>query len=149
MTSKTIAALDKYFFTANQRKSLVGRTWSAKQFQRQFSRHFPFLAKVDMTDLKSRLGMIRIYNDLNKILRKRGMVMKSKDWYTSFTIIKDPGNKASYLTHKVQRISAYRNDLNAGLLAYGNNYSARLSADEVESIANEAPFIPGRVPYGR
>ena len=149
MTAKTIAALDKYFFTAHQRKSLVGRTWSAKQFQRQFSRHFPFLANVDMTDLKSRLGMIRIYNDLNKILRKRGMVMKSKNYYTSFTIIADPGKKSEYLSHKIQRISAYRNDLNYGLLSYNNAYTARLSVNEIEDISNEAPFIPGRVPYGR
>lgn len=149
MTTQTIQALDKYFFTAHNRKPLIGRTWTARQFQRQFSRHFPRLAKTNVNDFQSRLSMVSIYTDLNKILRKRGMVIKSSNYYTKFTIIKDPENKVTQINHTISRLSAYRNDLNVGLLAYNNSYSAKLDATEIESIEGEAAFRPGNVKYGR
>lgn len=145
MKRTQIKAIDKSLY--NMRSRLVGKTWTIQTFINRFDRYFPYLNEIDVTDYKSRMKAINAYTDLNKLLRKRGLAIKSSNFYSEFTVIEDAGKKVQSMRAKVQRISAAANDLNQGLFAFGGRYSARLSDTEIESFENEAAFYPGRISY--
>lgn len=132
------------------RTKLIGKRWTLRQFQKQFGRHFPKLATIDPSIFEGSTGRINAivaYTNLNKLLRKRGLAIKSHNYCRSFSVIEDPSLKVSYLASKIKRISAYRNDLATGIITHGSTYS-RLNTTEIESITSESDFYPGRVPYG-
>jgi hypothetical protein len=145
MTRRQIIALDKSLY--NMRSRLVGRTWTAKQFITRFNRYFPYIANVDVSSLQSRMKLVAAYTDLNKILRKRGLAIKSSNYYQSFCVVEDAGKKVQSQRAKVQRITASANDLNQGLFAFGGQYTARLTDAEIESFVDESAFYPGRISY--
>ena len=148
MTKTQLLALDRSLFTTHTTTIKPGHTWSFKEFQRRFKTHYPKLANLDCNNPQDWLAITSIYTSINKLLRKRGMAIKSSKYYSRFEVLEDASEKVTYLASKVQRITAYRNDLALGLMAHGGQYSARLDSTEIESIENEADFYPGRVPYG-
>ena len=145
MTRKQILALDRSLY--NMRSRLPGKTWTAQQFIVRFQRYFPYIANVDVSDFQSRWKLSAAYTDINKLLRTRGLAIKSSGYYTKFSIIEDAGKKVQRQRVVVQRITASANDLNQGLFAFGGQYSARQTAAEIDAIVGESAFYPGRISY--
>lgn len=145
MTAKQIRALDKSLY--NSRNNLVGRKWSAQSFITRFQRYFPSLAKIDLTTYESRINMVPVYTDINKILRKRGMAIKSHKYCREFSVVEDAGKKVTHQRNVVTRITASANELNQGLFTFGGRYAARLTKAEITSFSEESSFRPGRIPY--
>lgn len=145
MKKSQIKAIDKSLY--NMRSRLVGKTWSIQAFITRFDRYFPYLATIDVTNYQSRMQAINAYTDLNKLLRKRGLAIKSSNYYSEFTVVEDAGKKVQSMRAKVQRITASANDLNQGLFAFGGQYTARLTDAEIESFVDESSFYPGRISY--
>ncbi len=142
MTEQTIKAIDAHFYRT--RRTLPTKSWTIAKFIRTYSKYFPYLATIDTKDLQSRMKLVMAYTDLNKILRKRGLTIKSRNYYSSFYILPDASTKVQRQRTTVSRITASANDLNQGIFSYGSQYSARLSANEIETFSNEASFRYGR-----
>lgn len=145
MTAKQIKALDKSLHTSGT--SLTNRTWKFKGFQKRFSRYFPELATLDNTLMRDCLRIVGIQVDINKVLRKRGMAIKSSGYYNTFTVVENTSKKVEQLDNKVNKITHYRNELNEGIFNYRNSYSAKLDSTEIESIVNQASVQVARIKY--
>ena len=144
MTRNQLLALDKSL----SRTNLKGKVWTFTQFRKQFGKIFPQLNAINpyIYEGTGRIRTVSVYSDINKVLRKRGLAIKSVNYGRKFMIIEDASEKVTYLRSAVSRITASANELNLGLFTHGGTYS-RLTTSEIDSLVGEAAYFPGNRPY--
>lgn len=143
MTTKQIKALDKSLARTN----LKDKVWTFAQFRKQFGKIFPSLNNIDVSTYESgRIRAVPVYTDINKLLRKRGLTIKSVNYGRKYKVVDDPSKKVARQRTVVSRITASLNDLNLGLLAHGGIYSP-MSTEEIEELSGESAYYPGHASY--
>lgn len=139
MTQQQIAALDSFIVSQNYGN---GTTFTRKQFIKAFKAHFSSLKNLGTSRADDMLIMAS-YVNINKLLRKRGLVMRSKNYYNTFYITDQAKDKTVRLTASIDNMSRTRLELNSAMRQGYNSYSS-LTANEIDDIKDEKDFHPGK-----
>ena len=139
MTQQEIKALDEFIVSQNYRN---GTTFTRKSFVKAFKAHFKSLKNLGTSRADDMLIMAS-YTNINKLLRKRGLVMRSRNYYNEFYITDAVQAKIKRLTASIDNMSRTRLELNSALRKGYKTYSL-LYDNEIDDIKDEKDFHPSK-----
>lgn len=134
MSSKTAAAINNVIVT-NQQAFAIDNTMSAAQWRLLFKGVFTLPRSIRKQ--ANQMAYINSYVAVNRVLRERGLKIKSSNYYANYTVtgLATARREVVNMTNRATAILNAANELKANIPASNRRYSFRsLKAAELASV---------------
>ena len=134
MSSKTVAAINNVI-VANPQAFAIDNTMSAAQWRSLFSGVFTLPRSIRKQ--ANQMAYINSYVAVNRVLRKRGLKIKSSNYYANYTVtgLATARREVVNMTNRATAILNAANELKANIPDSNRRYSFRsLKAAELASV---------------
>lgn len=134
MSSKTAAAINNVI-VANPQAFAIDNTMSAAQWRSLFSGVFTLPRSIRKQ--ANQMAYINSYVAVNRVLRKRGLKIKSSNYYANYTVtgLATARREVVNMTNRATAILNAANELKANIPDSNRRYSFRsLKAAELASV---------------